>query len=109
MARGAQRRAVSRRSAVVGAQHRKRFDLQNVQVLKGPQGTLFGKVTDGGAILLTPNRPGDEFGGEVQVKSGNYSLRGVDAAIDAPIVAGQGVVSWRHANQPARTVTPSIA
>lgn len=62
------------------------FDLQNVQVLKGPQGTLFGKVTDGGAILLTPNRPTDEFAGEVQIKGGNYGLQGVDGVINAPIV-----------------------
>lgn len=33
------------------------FDLQNVQVLKGPQGTLFGRNTTGGAVLLVPQRP----------------------------------------------------
>ncbi|AMN45896.1 hypothetical protein ACG33_01975 [Steroidobacter denitrificans] len=62
------------------------FDLENVQVLKGPQGTLFGKVTDGGAILLTPNRPREKFGGELQIKSGNYDLQGLDAVINTPIV-----------------------
>src|SRR5574340_413501 len=35
------------------------FDLQNVQALKGPQGTLFGRNTTGGAILLVPQRPTD--------------------------------------------------
>ena len=61
------------------------FDLQNVQVLKGPQGALFGKVTDGGAVLLTPNKPGNELAGEIQVKSGNYGLQGVDAVFNAPL------------------------
>ncbi|MES2488780.1 MAG: Plug domain-containing protein, partial [Pseudomonadota bacterium] len=43
------------------------FDLANVQVLKGPQGTLFGRNTTGGAVLLTPNKPKDEFEGYVEV------------------------------------------
>ena len=34
------------------------YDLQSVQILKGPQGTLFGRNTTGGAILLTPQKPG---------------------------------------------------
>ena len=37
------------------------FDLQNVQVLKGPQGTLFGRNTTGGAILLVPTKPTGTF------------------------------------------------
>ena len=40
------------------------FDLASVQVLKGPQGTLFGRNTTGGAILFAPRRPGDEFAGD---------------------------------------------
>ena len=42
------------------------FDLQNVQVLKGPQGTLFGRNTTGGAVLLVPVKPKDEFEGYVE-------------------------------------------
>src|SRR6266702_6885852 len=37
------------------------FDLQNVQVLNGPQGTLFGRNTTGGAVLLVPQKPTSEF------------------------------------------------
>jgi iron complex outermembrane receptor protein len=39
------------------------FDLENMQVLKGPQGTLFGRNTTGGAILLVPAKPTDRFEG----------------------------------------------
>src|SRR5690349_18626830 len=40
-------------------------DLENIQVLKGPQGTLFGRNTTGGAILLVPHKPTDKFEGYV--------------------------------------------
>src|SRR5690606_12039966 len=39
------------------------YDLENVQVIKGPVGTLFGRVTTGGAVLFAPRKPGDEFEG----------------------------------------------
>jgi iron complex outermembrane receptor protein len=48
------------------------YDMQSVQVLLGPQGTLFGRNTVGGAILYTTNRPTDEFSGEAAVTFGNY-------------------------------------
>jgi iron complex outermembrane receptor protein len=62
------------------------FDLQNVQVLKGPQGTLFGKNTMGGAILLQSARPTDDFGGRISVGYGNYNDREVDGEINLPII-----------------------
>lgn len=61
------------------------YDLQNLQVLKGPQGTLFGRNSTGGAMLLTPTRPGDEFGGYVETKLGNYNLRSIEGAVDLPV------------------------
>ncbi len=61
------------------------FDLQNVQVLKGPQGTLFGRNTTGGDILLVPQKPTDEFGGYVQGSFGNYNMRGGQGVINIPI------------------------
>lgn len=61
------------------------YDLQDVQVLKGPQGTLFGRNSTGGALLLTPTRPGDEFGGYLEVKVGNYELFGLEGAVDIPV------------------------
>lgn len=61
------------------------YDLQNVQVLKGPQGTLFGRNSTGGAILMTPKRPGSELGGYVDVTAGDYNLMKFEGAIDLPI------------------------
>ena len=60
-------------------------DLENVQVLKGPQGTLFGRNTTGGAILLTPKRPTGNFEGYVEGTYGNYDQKRLQAAINVPL------------------------
>ncbi|MCJ2187840.1 TonB-dependent receptor [Novosphingobium beihaiensis] len=60
-------------------------DLQNVQVLKGPQGTLFGRNTTGGAILLVPAKPTDLLEGYVEGTVGNYNQRRVQAAVNLPL------------------------
>jgi iron complex outermembrane receptor protein len=60
------------------------FDLQNVQVLKGPQGTLFGRNTTGGAILFVPQKPTSTFEGYVEGSAGNFSMKRVQAAINMP-------------------------
>ena len=59
-------------------------DLQSVQVLKAPQGTLFGRNTTGGAVLLVPEKPKDSFGGYVEATGGDYDLRRVQAALNVP-------------------------
>jgi iron complex outermembrane receptor protein len=62
------------------------YDLENVQVLKGPQGTLFGRSTTGGAVLYSPVKPGNDFGGYVDQKVGDYGMWETQAAINLPIV-----------------------
>ena len=61
------------------------FDLQNVQVLKGPQGTLFGRNTTGGAVLLVPRKPTAKFEGYVEGSIGNYDMRRVQGVINIPL------------------------
>ena len=60
-------------------------DLANVQVLKGPQGTLFGRNTTGGAILLTPQKPTDDFGGYAEGTYGNYDQVRLTGAVNVPL------------------------
>ena len=62
------------------------FDLESVQVLKGPQGTLFGRSTTGGAVLITPKAPTFEFDGYVEATFGNYNTREFQGAFNVPIV-----------------------
>jgi iron complex outermembrane receptor protein len=63
------------------------YDLESIQVLKGPQGTLFGRNTTGGAILFTPQKPNDDNDGYAQLTLGDYNGREVEAALNVPIVA----------------------
>jgi iron complex outermembrane receptor protein len=62
------------------------YDLESVQVLKGPQGTLFGRSTTGGAVLVTPKRPTGEFDGFAEASIGNYGAREFTSAINVPII-----------------------
>jgi iron complex outermembrane receptor protein len=62
------------------------FDLDNLQVLRGPQGTLFGRNTTGGAVLFEPKKPTNAFEGYVQASFGDYNLHGEEGAINIPII-----------------------
>ena len=61
------------------------FDLQNVQVLKGPQGTLFGRNTTGGAVLIVPNKPTDQLGGYVEGSIGNFDMYRLQGVLNVPL------------------------
>ena len=61
------------------------YDLDNIQVLNGPQGTLFGRNTTGGAILYEPKRPDDQFGGYLDATVGNYADHELQGAINVPV------------------------
>lgn len=60
-------------------------DIQSVQVLRGPQGTLFGKNTTGGALVFTTNKPTDEFEGMAGIRVGNYDRLDGDLVLNVPI------------------------
>lgn len=61
------------------------FDLQSFQVLKGPQGTLFGRSTTGGAVLIVPHGADPDFGGYGRVQVGNYDNIQAEGAINVPL------------------------
>lgn len=72
---------VSGNTAAVGSF----MDLQNVQVLKGPQGTLFGRNTTGGAVLLVPKKPSDLLEGYLEGSGGNYGMWRAHGVINVPL------------------------
>ena len=61
------------------------FDLENVQVLNGPQGTLFGRNTTGGAVILVPKKPTDRFEGYIEGSYGNYDNKRLQGVVNLPI------------------------
>ena len=62
------------------------FDVQSVQVLKGPQGTLFGRNTTGGAILIVPNKPSNDFEGYAELSAMNYGGFRQQGVVNLPII-----------------------
>ena len=62
------------------------FDLQNLQVLKGPQGTLFGRNTTGGALLLEPHKPEDNFSASLKAEGTSYSGQGYEGVLNVPLI-----------------------
>ena len=62
------------------------LDLANVQVLKGPQGTLFGRNTTGGAVLYQPRRPEKELSGHAQAIGGDLGRLDVEGVLNVPLI-----------------------
>jgi iron complex outermembrane receptor protein len=63
------------------------FDVERIEVLKGPQGTLFGRNTEGGALSIVTKAPTGQFDGRVQAGFGNYGQYDGEVHVDFPEVA----------------------
>ena len=59
------------------------FDIESAEILKGPQGTLFGRNATGGALVLNPRAPGEIFSGNIAAGAGEYGLRETNFALDS--------------------------
>jgi outer membrane receptor protein involved in Fe transport len=64
------------------------FDLENVEILKGPQGGGSGRNASAGAIFVNAIKPQDELGAGLTTTIGNYNLRDFEGFINAPMVEG---------------------
>jgi iron complex outermembrane receptor protein len=67
------------------------FDVSHVEVLRGSQGTLFGKNTTAGAVVIRTKDPGDKTAAELNVEGGSYGLQQYTGAVDVPLAAGLAV------------------
>ncbi len=67
-------------------------DVDSLQALRGPQGTLFGRNTTGGAVLLDPKKPTNDFEGYTQVTFGSYNRQAVEVAVNIPVIADKLLV-----------------
>jgi len=61
------------------------YDVQRVEILRGPQGTLFGANTTGGVVNVVTNQPTGEFGGYVKGVYGNYNRFDLSGALEIPL------------------------
>ena len=64
------------------------LDVEGIEVLRGPQGTLFGRNTSGGALSIVTRRPTGSLEGEFSTGFGNYGSLNTEAHLNLPEVAG---------------------
>ena len=91
------------------------LDLASAEVLRGTQGTLFGRNTTGGALNLTTVQPDGKLGGYVRGSYGNYNFASIEGAVTLPIqgdelslrVAGRYSSHDAYGNAPFESVGPA--
>lgn len=74
------------------------IDVQRVEVMRGPQGTVYGRNATGGAVNLITNAPSDKFESAANLQVGNYSLLHVDGMLNVPIADSLALrlVAWKE-------------
>ena len=88
------------------------FDLDRVEILRGPQGTLYGRNATGGTVSFVTRKPSQEFEAYIQAKYGSYDNKGTEFAIGGPITERisarfSGTGNW-HDPYTENTIGPDI-
>jgi len=87
------------------------FDLERIEVLRGPQGTLYGKNAAGGALNIITEKPSDELMGAVEVSAGDLGYLSTRAKISGPLsdtVAGKLSVSYKERDGYVKSVVSKL-
>ena len=83
-------------------------DVERIEVLRGPQGTLFGKNTTGGAINIVSAKPHDEFDARAQFRYGNYRNVETRASVNIPLMAERAFLRVSFASQTRDELTENV-
>ncbi|MEX2961649.1 TonB-dependent receptor [Microbulbifer sp. TYP-18] len=84
-------------------------DVERIEVLRGPQGTYFGRNAVGGALNITTKKPDDQFLFEGSVKAGNFGSKGAETVINVPIsdkLMARAVLGYDESDTPIKNVNP---
>ena len=83
------------------------FDVDHIDVLKGPQGTLYGRNAMGGVINITTKKPDDQLHFSLEASAGNYGMQRYTFQFTAPLIAGSSyrlLLTWH--SEPRRYQVP---
>ena len=86
-------------------------DIASAEVLRGPQGTLFGRNTIGGALNITTNKPTYDFGGSLKLGYGNYNAISGTGVVNLPIIADKlaARLVYSHVEHDGYGYNPTLA
>ena len=85
-------------------------DMERIEVLRGPQGTYYGRNAVGGAINITTNKPNEEFYAEGTLSAGNFGTYGVEGIVNMPIndtFMARIVAAYEESDSPVENESPT--